>query len=84
LNTLKSNSFDDEEIEKALSDLNKVWQKVSLTRSIFVSNYGNIDLLISSLKNVDESVTLNACKCLLTLLYREEGAQDIFLRHRGV
>ena len=84
INILKNNSFDDELLEKALQDLNKVWSKVPLTKSFFITSYGNIDTLIICLKNLDENVMLNACQCMLTLIAKEEGAQDIFMRHKGI
>lgn len=84
MNTLKNNIFDDDMIEKALSDLNKIWHKVPVTKSFFITQYGNVDTIIGCLKNLDEGVILNALKCILTLLHREEGAQDIFIRHKGV
>lgn len=55
-------------------DLNKVWHKVPLTKTFFITGYGNLDSLILSLKNLDEGVILNTCKCLLSLLAKEEGA----------
>lgn len=55
-------------------DLNKVWHKVPLTKTFFITGYGNLDSLILSLKNLDEGVILNTCKCLLSLLVKEEGA----------
>lgn len=36
------------------------------------------------MKNLDENVLLNTSKCILTLLSKEEGAQDVFIRHRGI
>lgn len=84
LTTLRDNAFDDELIDKALLDLNKVWQKVPVTKTFFITGYGNLDLLLTSLKNLDESVILNAAQCLQTLLAKEEGAQDLFIRHRGI
>ena len=55
-----------------------------LTKSFFITSYGNIDTLIICLKNLDENVMLNACQCMLTLIAKEEGAQDIFMRHKGI
>jgi hypothetical protein len=71
---LKNNTFDDELLEKALSDLNKVWNKVPVTKAFFITNYGNIDLMLQCLKNLEENVMLGACQCVLTLLKGEEGA----------
>lgn len=84
INTLKNNTFDDELLEKALQDLNKVWHKVPVTKSFFITSYGNIDIMIQCLKNLDENVMLGACQCMLTLLNKEEGAQDLFIRHKGI
>ncbi len=41
-------------------------------------------MLLQCLKNIDENVMLNACKCFITLLNKEEGAQDLFQRHKGI
>lgn len=84
MGTLRENTFDDELLEKALQDLNKVWHKVPITRTFFITSYGNIDTIITCLKNVDENVMLNACQCIHTLLLKEEGAQDLFMRHKGI
>ncbi|CDW82063.1 UNKNOWN [Stylonychia lemnae] len=84
LKNLRNNIFDDDQLEKALQDLNKIWTKSLITRSFFITNYGNLDQLMQCLKNLDESVMLNSCKCLITILSKEEGAQDLFLRHRGI
>lgn len=51
VNTLKNNTFDDEMLEKALSDISKVWHKVPQTKSFFLTTYGNSDLLLALLKN---------------------------------
>lgn len=61
-------------MEKALQDLNKIWQKSTVTKSFFITNYGNIDMIIQCLKNLDENVMLNATRCINTLLAREDGA----------
>lgn len=58
--TLRNNTFDDELLEKALSDLVKIWHKVPLAKSLFITLYGNLDLLIACLRNVDENVMLGA------------------------
>jgi hypothetical protein len=47
---------------------------VPVTKTFFITGYGNLDTLMMSLKNIDEGVILNASKCLLTLLAKEEGA----------
>jgi hypothetical protein len=58
---LKNNTFDDEMLEKALGDISKVWHKVPITKAFFLTTYGNLDLMLASLKNIDESVMLGAC-----------------------
>ncbi len=58
---MKNNTFDDELLEKALQDLVKVWHKVPLTKSLFITLYGNLDLLLACMKNLDENVMLAAC-----------------------
>eukprot|EP00347_Sterkiella_histriomuscorum_P022045 403331879 len=82
--SLRNNIFDDDQLEKALGNLNKIWNKSLITRSFFITQYGNIDQIIQCLRNLDESVMLNSGKCLITILSKEEGAQDIFLRHKGI
>jgi hypothetical protein len=74
LNVLRANSFDDEMLEKALNDINEIWKKSPLAKCFFITSYGNLDLIIQCIKNLDESVMLNACKAAKTLLYGEEGA----------
>jgi hypothetical protein len=37
IETLKNNIFDDDLIEKALEDLNKIWHKVPITKSFFIT-----------------------------------------------
>jgi hypothetical protein len=46
--------------------------------------YGNIDLLVSCLKNIDEKVLHNSTIAAYYLLIKEEGAKDLFIRRRGL
>jgi len=55
-----------------------------MAKSFFITQYGNVDLVLACLKNIDEGVMLSACKALQVLLAAEEGAQDLFVRHKGI
>lgn len=43
-----------------------------------------LDLMIKLVKNIDENIMLNACIGIKTLIKDEDGALDLFLRHKGI
>ena len=68
IQTIRSNIFDDDLVEKSLISLKELWQKYPKSREYLQVEYGNVDILLGCLKNEDEGVMLNACETLEVLV----------------
>ena len=90
IQTIKSNVFDDDLIERSLVDLRNLWKKSPKSRQMIIVEFGYVDTLLGCLKNADEGVVLNACLALEVLLTPASGKDgvktvenliDVMVRH---
>ena len=93
IQTIKSNVFDDDLIERSLVDLRNLWKKSPKSRQMIVVEFSYADTLLGCLKNADEGVVLNACLALEVLLTPAAGKDsnktvenliDLMVRHGGL
>lgn len=93
MQTIKSNVFDDDLIEKALVTLRNLWTKNAKSRQLIQVEFGHLDTILNCLKNADEGVLLNTCQALQILLtpaskkkHAEsfESLLDLTVRHGGL
>lgn len=59
--TIKSNVFDDDLIERSLVNLRTLWKSHPKSRQLIQVEYGHIDTILGCLRNADEGVIQNAC-----------------------
>ena len=92
IQTIKSNVFDDDLIERSLVDLRTLWKKNPKSKHFLAMEFGYVDTVFSCLKNADEGVILNACLALDVLLTPMSGKNqktlesliDLIVRHGGL
>ena len=90
--TIKSNVFDDDLIERSLVNLKNLWKNYPKSRQLIQVEYGYVDMILGCLKNADEGVAQNACLALEVLLtpYNArkqetlENLLDLMVRHGGI
>ena len=68
MQTIKSNVFDDDLIERSLVSLRNLWKSYPKSRQLVQVEYGHVDSIIGCIKNADEGVVQNACSALEVLL----------------
>ena len=68
MQTIKSNVFDDDLIERSLVNLRTLWKSHPKSRQLIQVEYGHIDTILGCLRNADEGVILNACLAFDILL----------------
>jgi len=61
IQTIKSNVFDDDLIERSLVNLRLLWTKNPKSRQLIQVEFGYIDTIINCFKNADEGILLNTC-----------------------
>ena len=92
IQTIKSNVFDDDLIERSLVNLRNLWKNYPKSRQLIQVEFGYIDTILGCLKNADEGVAQNACHALEVLLTpcsarKQETLEnliDLIVRHGGV
>jgi len=83
---IRETPYEDKLVEKALDSLCNIW-KVDQSSKLFLQvEYGNLQLMLNQLKNMDEGVMYNACRAF-KFLTSGKGApvvEEMLIKHRGI
>ena len=93
--TIKTNVFDDDLIEKSLVNLRTLWKTQPKSRQLIQVEFGHMDAILGCLRNADEGVVLNVCQSLEVLLTTSgprydkkheilDSLIDLMVRHGGL
>jgi len=90
--TIKSNVFDDDLIERSLVSLRTLWKNHPKSRKLLQVEFGYVDTILGCLRNADEGVVQNACQALEVLLSpcadrageTLDNLIDMIVRHSGL
>ena len=93
--TIKTNVFDDDLIEKSLVNLRTLWKTQPKSRQLIQVEFGHMDAILGCLRNADEGVVLNVCQSLEVLLTPSgprydkkheilDSLIDLMVRHGGL
>lgn len=81
MQTIRSNAFDDDLIEKCLSSLQKAWKTHPMSKNFVQAEYGHVDVVLSCLKNQESAVLINACLALNSLLEHQTYTSSLIKQH---